>query len=89
MGPLLGASPPMRMAASWFGSSSTLEHPPNTRLWRDDRPPKAGSAQIVLSAQPSVDRPTPPDLWLSIGAGLSTDRPIERLRPWKEYDVAK
>src|SRR5713226_701788 len=32
-------------------------------------PPQAGSPQIVLSAQPSVDGPAPPDSWLSIGAG--------------------
>ena len=31
MGPPLGASLPMRMTASWFGSSDL----PNTRLWRD------------------------------------------------------
>jgi hypothetical protein len=26
-----------------------LEHSPNIRLWRDDRPPMAGSPQIVLT----------------------------------------
>jgi hypothetical protein len=28
----------------------------------------------------SVDGPPPPDLWLSIGGGPSTDSPAERLR---------
>ena len=45
-----GASLPMRMTASWFGSLD----PPNTRLWRDDPRPKAGSPPIVIPIAPSV-----------------------------------
>jgi hypothetical protein len=36
-------------------------------------PPRAGSTQIVSSALASADGPSPPDSWLSIGAGPSTD----------------
>ena len=39
----LGALPPMRMTASWFGSA---RNPPNTRMWRD-RPPVASSPRII------------------------------------------
>ena len=45
-----GASPPMRMAASWFGSLG----PPDTSLWRDDPRPKASSPRIVIPTAPSV-----------------------------------
>ena len=38
-----GASPPMRMAASW---SRACTAPPNTRLWREDPRPWHGSARI-------------------------------------------
>ena len=34
MGPPLGASPPMRMKASWSGSND----PPHTSLWHEDMP---------------------------------------------------
>jgi hypothetical protein len=60
----------MRMAASWFGSSritsSTIHRIQGCGAMSS---PLAGSPQIVLSAQPSVDGPAPPDSWLSIGAG--------------------
>ena len=39
-----GASPPMRMTASWSGPARDL---PNTRLWRDDPRPMASSPLIV------------------------------------------
>ena len=68
--------PPRSLAADAHGcimvrilEDHLLDDPPNTRLWRDGRHPMAGSPQIVLSAQPSVDGPAPPDSWLSIGAG--------------------
>jgi hypothetical protein len=42
-----GASLPMRMAASWFGS---LEGPPHTRLRRVDTRPIASSPLIISTA---------------------------------------
>jgi hypothetical protein len=55
-----------------------LEHSPNIRLWRDDRPPMAGSPQIVLTMLRAatarlivLDRRTPPMVW-SIGAHQPT-----------------
>src|SRR5262249_23271456 len=45
-----GVSLPMRMTASWFGSSD----PPDTRLWRDCSRPQAGSPLIVIPIAPSL-----------------------------------
>ena len=44
MGPPPGASPPMRMTASWFGSAWD---PPNTSVWRDVPRPMASSPRII------------------------------------------
>src|SRR5712672_458201 len=46
----LGASLPMRITASWFGSLD----PPDTRLWRDLSRPNAGSPLIVIPIAPNV-----------------------------------
>src|SRR5207248_9342148 len=40
----LGALPPMRMTASWFGSAW---NPPNTSVWRDILRPMASSPRII------------------------------------------
>ncbi len=51
---------------------SSRSSQPNTRLWRDGR--HHGQAQLRSShALASAERPAPPDSWLSIGAGPSTD----------------
>ncbi len=60
----LGASPPMRMTASWSGSASD---PPNTSVWRDVPRPMASSPRITtqtLHATPSV--PQTADLILRV-----------------------
>src|SRR5271169_3728363 len=66
----LGASPPMRMTASWLGSLD----PPNTRLWRDlYARPNAGSPLIVIPTTSSV----PPCSELS-RYGLASAERVER-----------
>src|SRR5262245_63407489 len=65
-----------------------LDHPPNTRLWRDRRHVMAGSPLIVLSAQASVAGPAPPD---SCGRSAPADdgRPhIEREEQVENVPVA-
>src|SRR4029450_286790 len=51
-----GASLPMRMTASWFGSLDL----PDTRLWRDRSRPQAGSPLIAIllaAGVPSRSKP--------------------------------
>jgi hypothetical protein len=58
-----GASPPMRMTASWFSSQRS---PPDTSLWRDIRAsmansPRRSNANSRLSSNDKPDRlPEPP-----------------------------
>src|SRR5262245_37048321 len=78
---LRGASPLMRMAASWSDARDPLDHPSNTRLWRDRRHVMAGSPLINLvpAARPSavqrrLDRVS--------GAGPPSDAPPESQSKW-------
>jgi hypothetical protein len=65
-----GASLPMRMTASWFGSSD----PPDTRLWRDRSRPQAGSPLVVIPIALSVPSCSKPSR-----CGLATAEPVARL----------
>src|SRR6267142_129562 len=53
----VGALPPMRMTASWFGS---FADPPNTRLWRE-------------ASRPGKQAPLGSQLWRPINYGDPND----------------
>jgi hypothetical protein len=84
----LGALPPMRMTASWFGP---VWNPPNTRVWRDVPRLMASSPRIITqkpwSRRAHSVRERPVDMWTIGGADrLRFPRQLEkrgnaRLRP--------
>ena len=71
LGRRLGASPPMRMTASWFGSLD----PPNTRLWRDWYAHSNAGSPLIVIPTPSSG---PPCSELSRYGPASAER-VERL----------
>src|ERR1019366_4431316 len=68
-----GASPSMRIVASWFGS--------NGPVFYNHRQLESGLHLVSLCCSKSSDRPPPPDSWGSIGVGRS---PPNRQYEWHE-----
>src|SRR5437899_11002307 len=75
-----GASPLMRMAASWSDGRACLDHVSNTRSWRAWRHVMAGSPLIALRGT-SVDGSAPPGR--VSGTAPPTDAPTRKPEQWK------
>jgi len=76
-----GASPSMRIVASWFGSNGSTEYKDVAAGFLNRRQLESGLHLVSLCCSKSSDRPPPPDSWGSIGVGRS---PPNRQDEWHE-----